>query len=373
MTFRKENIMKKSLIIILIAFSLSNLAPGQVRLKDIADVEGCASVQVVGYGLVVGLDRTGDGTKSQFTIQSIVNMLGRFGLNIDPKQIKPKNTAAVMVTADLSPYAKPGSRIDVTVSSISDASSLQGGVLLMTPLLGLDGEVYIQAQGPVSIGGLSAGGEGAGVTVNHPLVGRIPGGGVAFKASPFHYVDSDSVTFLLRNPDFTTASRIAQSLNDKFGSPIAVVLDAGSVGVKAVTDSLCPTYYDFLASAENVPIEPDVPARVVINERTGTVVVGSNVRLTSVAITHGSLAITITPATTVSQPPPLSPGQTVTTTVPVVEVEEEKQSMMVVEKTPDVGAIAKALNDLGVKPRDVVAIFQALKEAGALQAELIII
>jgi flagellar P-ring protein precursor FlgI len=143
--------------------------------------------------------------------------------------------------------------------------------------------------------------------------------------------------------------------------------------VKAVTDSLCPTYYDFLASAENVPIEPDVPARVVINERTGTVVVGSNVRLTSVAITHGSLAITITPATTVSQPPPLSPGQTVTTTVPVVEVEEEKQSMMVVEKTPDVGAIAKALNDLGVKPRDVVAIFQALKEAGALQAELIII
>ncbi len=332
-------------------------------------------MQVIGYGLVVGLDRTGDGTKSEFTIQSIVNMLERFGLQIDPRQIKPKNVAAVMVTANLSPYMRPGSSIDVMVSSISDATSLKGGVLLMTPLMGVDGEVYVQAQGPVSIGGFTAGGAGgAAVSENHALVGRIPGGGVALRRSPVQMENRGIVTFLLRNPDFTTASRIAAAINNEFKQPIATVVDAGSVEARVPPEMISEnSTVEFIAQAENIEIEPDIPARVVINERTGTVVVGSKVRLSRVAITHGSLTIKITPQTQVSQPLPLSQGTTETVSTSQIEVSDEGSSMMVIEDTPDVEAVAQALNALGVKPRDVVAIFQALKKSGALQADLIII
>ena len=367
--------MRKSLIIILILTLIPPTLFSQVRLKDITDIEGCAVLQVIGYGLVVGLDRTGDGTKSQFTIQSIVNMLERFGLSVDPKQIKPKNVGAVIVTAELSPFARPGSRVDVLVSSISDANSLEGGVLLMTPLLGLDGEVYIQAQGPVSIGGMNvAAAGGAAVSENHPLVGRIPGGGFVLNYSPLQMQNNGKVTFLLRYPDFTTATRIAQTLNAAFEQPLAVALDAGTVEAKVPGDmvSLNPAM-DFIAQAENLPVEPDVPARVVINERTGTIVVGSHVRLSQVAVSHGTLSITITPQTTVSQPPPFSPGTTVIDTTARIEVTTSESHLMVIEETPDVGAVAQALNALGVKPRDVIAIFQALKEAGALQAELVIL
>ena len=331
-------------------------------------------MQVIGYGLIVGLDRTGDGTKSEFTIQSIVNMLERFGLQVDPKQIKPKNVAAVMVTAELSTYSRPGSRLDVMVSSISDANSLQGGVLLMTPLLGVDGEIYVQAQGPVSIGGFSASGGGASVSENHALVGRIPGGGVTLRRSPIQMEDNGVVTFLLRNPDFTTASRAAAALNDEFDQPIALVLDAGSVEARIPPEmSGISSTVEFIARAENLEINPDVPARVVINERTGTVVVGSKVRLSEVAITHGALSISITPQTEVSQPAPLSTGTTQTVESTQIQVESEGSSLMVLKESPDVDAVAKALNALGVKPRDVVAIFQALKKAGALQADLVII
>ena len=367
--------MRKNFIALLLTVSLFGSAFGQIRLKDAANIKGSASLQVIGYGLIVGLDRTGDGTKSEFTIQSIVNMLERFGLQVDPKQIKPKNVAAVMVTAELSPYSRPGSRVDVMVSSISDATSLQGGVLLMTPLLGVDAEVYLQAQGPVSIGGFSAGGEGGGsVSQNHALVGRIPGGGVALRRSPIQMEDNGLVTFLLRNPDFTTASRIAAALNDEFNQPIAMVLDAGTIEARSPPEMYgMSSTVEFIARAENLEIIPDVPARVVINERTGTVVVGSTVRLSQVAITHGALTISITPTTQVSQPGPFSQGTTETIESSQIQVEAEGASLVVLDKTPAVESVARALNALGVKPRDVVAIFQALKQAGALQADLIII
>jgi flagellar P-ring protein precursor FlgI len=367
--------MKRVFYLILSTLLFTDLLLGQVRLKDITDIEGCVDMQLVGYGLVVGLNRTGDGTKSIFTIQSIVNMLERFGLNVDAKQIKPKNTAAVMVIADLSPYAKPGARLDVVVSSISDASSLQGGVLLLTPLIGVDGEVYVQAQGAVSIGGFNVGtAGGANVQMNHALAGRIPAGGAVLRQSPIQMEESGSVTFLLKNPDFTTASRVAQALDQEFNLQIAIVLDAGAVEAKLSPEMQANmTTVDFIAKVENLLITPEIPARVVINERTGTVVVGANVRLSQVAITHGALSITITPTTAVSQPQPFTLGQTVTSTTEQITVEAPEARMMVIDQTPDVGALAKALNALGVKPRDVIAIFQSLKESGALQAELIII
>lgn len=368
-------IMWKLKILILSVVLVPSLVWGQVRLKDISDIQGCADFQVIGYGLVVGLDRTGDGIKSEFTIQSIVNMLERFGLNVDPKKIKPKNVAAVIVTAELSPFAKPGSRIDVVVSSFGDANSLQGGMLLVTPLLGLDGEIYIQAQGPLSIGGFNVGMEGgAGVRENHALVGRIPGGGFTIKPSPIRMKNDGIVTFLLYNPDFTTATRIAQAINRQFEQPIALVIDAGTVEARVPPDmGSVNVKMDFIAKVESTLVIPDVPARVVINERTGTIVVGLDVRLSKVAISHGNLSITITPQTKVFQPPPLSLGQTVIDTTAQIEVRSSESHLMVVEETPDVGSVAEALNALGVKPRDVVAIFQALKQAGALQAELIII
>lgn len=367
--------MRKSIITIIIFLLLPGYLFSQVRLKDITDIQGCADIQVIGYGLVVGLDRTGDGTKSIFTIQSIVNMLERFGLNVDPKQLKPKNVAAVMVTADLSHYAKKGSRIDVVVSSISDATSLEGGLLLITPILGTDGVVYIQAQGPVSIGGLNAAAKGgAAVSINHALVARIPAGGMVLRENPSGMEMNGTVTFLLRNPDFTTASRIAGALNEGFAVPVAQVLDAGTVMTTIPNElGIAMSSVEFIAQAENLYVIPDTPARVVVNERTGTVVVGENVKLTAVAISHGNLSITITPTTEVSQPLPFSQGETVETTTSQIEVESPKAHLIVVEETPDVGAVAKALNSLGVTPRDIVAIFQALKQSGALQAELIII
>lgn len=348
---------------------------GQVRLKDITDIKGFADIQIIGYGLVVGLDGTGDGTKAQFTIQSIVNMMERFGLNVDARQIKPRNAAAVMVTADLSPYARAGSRIDVMVSSVGDANSLEGGVLLMTPMLAVDGDIYAQAQGPVSIGGLNVGvAGGAQVQVNHALVGRMPAGGLVVKQSLIKPADDGMVAFLLRNPDYTTASRIAQALNMKFNQQIAMVVDAGTVEVTVPSNLVGnASTMEFIAEAEKVMIKPDVPARVVINERTGTVVVGENVRISTVAIAHGNLTVTITPVTEVSQPPPFSAGETVVTGREEVTVEQSESRLIVVENPPDVGEIAGALNALGVTPRDIVAIFQALKQAGALQAELIII
>jgi flagellar P-ring protein precursor FlgI len=320
------------------------------------------------------LNRTGDGTKSLFTIQSIVNMLERFGLNVDARQIKPKNAAAVMVTADLSSFAKKGFRVDVAVSSISDATSLEGGLLLMTPLLGADGQVYVQAQGPLSIGGMNTSAGGASVSINHALVGRIPAGGIVMQEIPSAFKMDGRITFLLRNPDFTTASRIASVINQQFADNIAQVIDGGTVMAKINNLPSGPlSASEFIAQAETLTIQPDVPARVVINERTGTVVVGKNVKLSAVAISHGNLSISITPVTQVSQPPPLTAGETVTTTTAQIQVESPEAHLMVMEDTPDVGAVAKALNSLGVTSRDIIAIFQALKQSGALNAELIII
>lgn len=367
-------IMRKTYLVFIFIILIPGILLSEIRLKDITDIEGGADLQIIGYGLVVGLNKTGDGTKSVFTIQSIVNMLERFGLNVDAKQIKPKNVAAVMVTADLSPYIKKGARIDVSVSSISDATSLEGGMLLITPMSGTDGNVYVQAQGPVSIGGMNASAEGGGeVSINHALVGRIPGGGIIMRENPAMPELDGRISFLLRDPDFTTASRIAGALNQEYSMSLAYVLDAGTIEAIVPYELTQSSIMEFIARAENVTIEPDVPARVVVNERTGTVVVGENVRLSSVAVSHGNLSITITPRTTVSQPGPLSGGETVTTQSSQIKVESASARLMVMNETPDVGSVARALNSLGVTPRDIIAIFQALKQSGALQAELIII
>ncbi|MBC8204804.1 flagellar basal body P-ring protein FlgI [bacterium] len=366
--------MRKIYIIIAILVLFPGLLTAQVRLKDLMDMQGAASTQIIGYGLVVGLDGTGDGTRSFFTIQSIVNMLQRFGLSVEAAKIKPKNIAAVMVTAELPPFVRPGSSIDVTVSSISDARSLEGGILLMTPLLSVEGEQYVQAQGPVSIGGMNAGAAGASISVNHALVGRIPQGGSVLQGNPAEVLVKGAVTLLLRNPDFTTATRCAEAINELYGQPLAMVLDAGTVEVRVPPEVMGPTEtFKFLSNVENIEIQPDMPARVVINERTGTIVVGSHAKLTPIAISHGSLSIKIGTTTSVSQPAPFSQGQTRVDTGATIEVSQPESRLMVIEQTPDIGSMAKALNALGVTPRDIIAIFQALKEAGALQAELIII
>lgn len=366
--------MRKLLIILLLVVILPGILFSQVRLKDIVDIRGAVNTQIIGYGLVVGLDGSGDGTKSMFTIQSIVNMLQRFGLNVDAARIKPKNAAAVIVTADLPPFLQAGAKIDVTVSSISDARSLQGGILLMTPLLSVEGVQYAQAQGPVSIGGMNVAAGGGAVSINHALVGRIPQGGLVLKANPAQVVNYGIIDLLLRNPDFTTAARCAEAINYHFVQPIAQIIDAGTVEVRVPPEVMGLTStMKFISEVENIEIQPDMPAKVVINERTGTIVVGNHARLTTVAISHGSLSITITASKRVSQPSPFSPGETVVDTTATIKITESEAHLVVIEETPDIGSIAKALNALGVTPRDIIAIFQALKEAGALQAELVII
>lgn len=336
------------------------------RLKDIAFVEGVRENQLVGFGLVVGLNGTGD--KGNATLQGIANMLSRMGLRVNPKDIKAKNVAAVMVTATLPPFPKPGLKIDAIVSAIGDAKNLQGGTLLLTPLKGPDGKVYAVAQGPVSIGGFQAGGGGTAVQKNHPTVGRVPEGVIIEREVFFDINHMKEVKLILKNPDFTVATNTMRAINRVLHGSFAKTEDPSTV-VLEVPQAYQGRVVELMRFIENIEVETDLPARVVINERTGTVVIGSNVRISPVAIAHGGLTIEITTTYEVSQPEAFSGGKTVV--VPQTEVQaKEKEAHLIQVSGTTLGEVVRALNSMGVTPRDLIAILQALKASGALKAEL---
>ncbi|WP_305000410.1 flagellar basal body P-ring protein FlgI [Thiohalobacter thiocyanaticus] len=342
------------------------------RVKDIATVAGVRDNQLVGYGIVVGLDGTGD--KTPFTVQSVKSMLAQFGVKVpDDQRITLKNAAAVTLSADLPPFSKKGQKIDITVSSIGDATSLRGGTLLMSPMRGADGQVYAVAQGNLVVGGLSAGGDdGSRITVNVPSVGRIPNGATVEREVLSPFMEGDSLTLNLHTPDFTTANRLAKSINDLIGPRSAQPVDAGAVSVSAPRDR--SQRVAFVSLLENLEVRPgEAPARVIVNSRTGTVVIGQHVRVMPAAVAHGNLTVTITEDPQVSQPAPLSQGETVLTPSTSVAVEEEDNRMFLFEPGVTLNDIVVAVNRVGAAPSDLVAILEALKQAGALRAELVVL
>ena len=350
-------------------------AADAVRIKDIADIKGVRQNQLVGYGLVVGLEGTGDSDDALFTIQSLASLLEKMGVTVQPEDIDDvENVAAVMVTADLPAFANIGSRIDVLVSSIGDAENLQGGTLLFTPLKGANGKVYAIAQGPVSTGGFAvSGNSGDQVQKNFPTVGRVVGGALVEQEIHSNFNQKDSLTLSLHDPDFTTASRVAQAINRAFYSQLAQTENAGSIQV-SVPENYLGNTVQFVTMIESLGVTPDMVSKVVVNERTGTVIMGENVRIATIAIAHGNLSIQIDESQNVSQPLPFSRGgETVVTPESDIVVQEGKNPIYLVESGVSIGEVVKALNALGVSPRDLIAIFQALKAAGALQAELEVI
>jgi len=339
------------------------------RLKDIVDIEGVRENQLVGYGLVVGLNGTGDSLRnSPFTRQSLEAMLERLGVNTRDQNLNTKNVAAVMVTANLPPFAAHGSRIDVSVSSLGDAKSLSGGMLLVTPLLGADGQVYAVGQGPVAAGGFSASGDsGTSVIRNVPTIGRIPNGALIEREIGFNLANQNSLRLSLRNPDFTTARRISTVINAYMGMDIAEVSDPGTVHLYR-PHNMDMTH--LISEIEGLVVEPDQQARVVIDEASGVIVMGENVRVSTVAIAQGNLTIQISEQPGVSQPAPFSEGQTVVVPQSGVEVLEDGTGLAVLDGGVPLRDLVDGLNALGVTPRDMISILQALKAAGALQADI---
>lgn len=351
----------------LVFFSLA--AQGASRIKDIVDVEGVRDNMLVGYGLVVGLNGTGDSLGgSPFTEQSLIGMLERLGVNIRDDQVSTENVAAVMVTATLPPFARHGSRLAVTVSSLGDAESLMGGQLLVTPLLGADGEVYAVGQGPISIGGFSAGGDAETVTQGVPTTGRIPGGAIIEREVEFELNRLTEVRLALRNPDFTTARRIQTAINQFAGQAIATATDPATVSIRPNTADVI----GLLTEIEQLRVLPDTAARVVINERTGVIVMGENVQVSTVAIAQGNLTIRVTETPQVSQPGPFAEqGDTVVVPRTDVQVDTGGDSQLgIVGESVSLRDVVEGLNSLGVGPRDMISILQAIQAAGALQAEI---
>ena len=346
------------------------------RVKDLATIQGVRTNQLIGYGLVVGLDGSGDkNTSAPYTEQSLRNLLTQLGVVVPPLlRLKPKNVAAVTLHAELPPFAKPGMKIDVTVSSIGDAKSLRGGSLLMAPLKGADGQVYAIAQGDLLVGGLSASGaDGSSVTVNVPSAGRIPGGATVERMVATPFANGEALTLNLRDGDFTTAKRVADAINKALGGGIAAPLDASSIQVQAPMDAAGRV--DFVATIENLEVRSgDAVARVIVNARTGTVIINSAVRVSPAAVSHGNLIVTISENPQVSQPGPFARGRTVVTPQSDVQVQQEGGNRMFVFR-PGVSldALVRAVNQVGAAPGDVVAILDALKRAGALKAELVVI
>ena len=346
------------------------------RIKDIAKLKGVRNNQLIGYGLVTGLSGSGDDLqKVLFTRQALYNMLVRQGITVNPDEfskIKVKNVAAVMVNATLPPFAKPGSAIDVQVSSIGDAKSLAGGNLLMTPLKGPDGKVYAVAQGPLTIGAFSFGGKAAKAQKNHPTVGRITGGALIERKPPGTFADDGTLSYSLQSSDFTTAANMSNKINAKYGADTAFPIDSATVKV-IIPEDFLNNKVKFVASIESMRIDTDSNARVVVNERTGTIVMGQDVRLSTVAVSHGNLSLIIKESADVTQPNPLAFGQTMVTPETQVDIIEDDGQLMVVEEGVSIGAVADALNAIGATPRDLIAIFQAIKVAGAMHGELIVL
>ncbi|MDT3695828.1 MAG: flagellar basal body P-ring protein FlgI [Ignavibacterium sp.] len=357
---------------IIIVLLFSSLGYPQ-RIKDIATISGDNQEQVIGYGLVVGLAGTGDSYRTQFTMQSITSMLKRFGITVPQTDVKTRNVAAVMVTANLNSNYKPGAKFDVTVSSMGDATSLLGGTLLMTPLSGISGEVYAFAQGPLSIGGFDyRTSTGNRVAKNHSLAGRVPQGGILKNTLNAPLTTNKIVSIYLRMPDITTSNNVAQSINAVFGDSAAIPIDASEIRVN-VPNNRQNNYIGFLAELEALTVQTDYIAKVVLNERTGTVVAGTNVQIKPVSITHGSLNITIENYPIVSQPGPFSSGTTAVVNNLVPYAVQDSTNTIAISGASNVQEVASALNSLKVSPKEIIAIFQALKEAGALIAELVII
>ncbi|WP_426417606.1 flagellar basal body P-ring protein FlgI [Aestuariirhabdus sp. LZHN29] len=345
------------------------------RIKDIAYVSGVRSNHLVGYGLVMGLDSSGDKTsQTPFTIQTFKNMLAQFGIKMPPgSNPKLKNVAAVAVHADLPPFAKPGQTIDVTVSALGNAKSLRGGSLLMTELKGIDGKVYALAQGSLVVGGLGvAGADGSKVTVNVPTAGRIPSGGIVERSVPSSFAMTNHLTLNLKSYDFTTAKRMSEAINKLMGPGIAKALDGGSVRVAAPRDpSQRVTYMSVLENLQVLPGES--AAKVIINSRTGTIVIGKNVRVSPAAVTHGSMVVSITEEAEVSQPNAFGAGETVVTQQSTIDVQQENNKMFLFQPGVTLAEIVQAVNQVGAAPGDLMAILEALKQAGALRAELVVI
>ncbi|MBE9531346.1 MAG: flagellar basal body P-ring protein FlgI [Proteobacteria bacterium] len=340
------------------------------RIKEISNFEGVRSNHLVGYGLVVGLEGKGDKSGTEFTTQSLVNMLNRFGVKVDPNDVTVKNVASVIVTADLSPFNRLGSRLDVVVSSIGDAKTLQGGTLIFTPLNGADGEVYAVAQGSVSVGGFIGGGDDTSVQKNFQTVGRVSGGALVEKEVP--YKIEGEIDIILKVPDFTTSAKIADIINATKGPVMAKSVDAAKVRLTVSPYSkLSPV--SILSDIEQLEIPIDIISRVVVNERTGTVVIGKNVRISTVAVAHGNLTVEIETRHRISQPASFGSGETVVKPEKTVRVTEGTARLITLEEGVELSELVAALNALGVTPRDLIAILQSIKAAGALQAELVII
>jgi len=365
-------VLRAVLVLLFAALSLTPAAATS-RIKDIVDIEGVRDNQLIGYGLVVGLSGTGDSLdNSPFTLQSLQAMLEQLGVNTRDVDMRTQNVAAVMVTADLPPFSAQGTRIDVSVSALGDASSLQGGTLLVTPLIAADGEVYVIAQGPVAIGGFSAEGQAATITRAVPTSGRIANGGLVEREVAFSLEELTSLRLSLRNPDLTTARRIALAINELMAVPVADATSPATVQLD-LPAGFNGTIVDLLTDIEQLVVEPDLPARVVINESTGIIVIGEDVRVSTVAVAQGNLTVTVTEQPQVSQPLPLSNG--VTTTEPNTQVGVEDQSfrqMAVVQQGVTLQQLVDGLNALGIGPRDLISILQAIKVAGALQAEIVV-
>lgn len=341
-----------------------------VRVKDIASVQGARSNQLTGLGLVVGLDGSGDSNSTLFSAQMVVNLLARQGVNVPQGTIKVKNIAAVMVTAELPPFVRKGSRINVTVNSLGDARSLQGGTLLQTPLKGADDQVYAVAQGPLSIGGFNFSAGGSTAQKNHVTVGRIPRGALVEREVSASITDGKSVEITLNDPDLTTANRVAEAIRSKLPDAPAEALDAYTIRV-GLPPSAQMNLVGFLAKVEALSVTPDAVAKIVVNERTGTVVVGGNVRVSPCAIAHGSIQVRVDPAPVVAIPPPFSEnGQPVVLPLSEVSVRENPAKLATVPETTTIDQLVRALNALGVTPRDLIAILQLMKAGGHIAAEI---
>ncbi|AAR36439.1 flagellar basal body P-ring protein FlgI [Geobacter sulfurreducens] len=364
--------MKRIFVVLVILLVLPQLALA-IRIKDIASFDGVRDNQLIGYGLIVGLNGTGDSDQTKFPVQSLANVLERMGITVNRDDIKVKNVAAVMVTAELPPFSKQGTRVDVLVSSLGDAKSLAGGTLLMTPLKGADGQVYAVAQGGLLTNSFSYGGQAATAQKNHPTAGRIPNGALVERELPNVLADRSQLRLNLHQPDFTTATRIARAVNEQFKAGVASCNDPGSV-VISLPDAYQGRVVEFVADMERLEVRPDNPAKVVLNERTGTIVIGENVRIDTVAVSHGNLTLLIKETPRVSQPQPLSrTGETVVVPRTGIKVSEESGGLAVLREGASIGDVVRALNALGVTPRDLIGILQAIKAAGAMQAELSVI
>ena len=362
----------RPLSIILIAAMMLSAVPhaSATRLKDVASIEGVRNNQLIGYGLVIGLAGTGDGTSNKFTTNAIMGLLQRYGLSANAQDIKAKNVASVMVQATLPPFAKPGAKVDVLVSSMGDATNMQGGTLLLTPLKAGNGQVYAVAQGPLALGGFGVASSGSSIQKNHPTVAQIPNGGLVEQGSAISLKGRTSINVLLNNPDFVTASRVAASINSEMSAEIASASDSGTIKVMIPLQHQA-NVVDFIAKIEAVSVFPDQRAKIILDERTGTVIMGEDVRLSTVAIAHGDLTFQISAFNTVSQAGAFAPGgQTLRVTNADATAEEEQANFTVLPGGVSLSEVVSGLNALGLSARDLISIIQAIKASGALQAEV---